>query len=185
MSDVPPPTRNISPYTRNEKIGRALWAIVYLLLYRPSYHNFYGFRAWLLRQFGAKLGRNVRLRRTVRIEIPWNLNLADDVSIGDHVILYALGPITIGARSFISQYAHLCAGSHDYTRGDYPLLRLPITIGEDCWIAADAFVGPKVTVGDRTVIGARASAFDDLPADVIAVGNPAKPMKAREFKAVN
>lgn len=176
-----PPQRNVSPWTRREKIGRVLWAIAYMAWFRLSYHNFYGFRAWLLRQFGAKIGRNVRIRRTTKIEIPWNLNLSNDVSIGDDVILYALGPITIGPRSFISQYAHLCAGSHDFTRGDYPLLRPPITIGADCWIAADAFVGPNVTIGDRTVLGARASAFDDLPPDVVAVGNPAKPIKARPF----
>src|SRR5688572_28724711 len=110
------------------------------------------------------------------------LDIGDDVTVGDDAILYSLGPIKIGARSFISQYAHLCAGSHNSTRTDYPLLREPITIGEDCWIAADAFVGPGVTVGDRTVLGARASAFSDLPADVVAVGNPAKVLKARELR---
>lgn len=177
------PTRNISPYTRREKIGRLLWAIVEVVAFRPSFHNWYGWRAFLLKQFGAKLGRNVRIRRTVKIEIPWNLDIGDDVSIGDQAILYALGPIKIGARSFLSQYAHLCAGSHDHTSPDYPLLRLPIEIGEDCWIAADAFVGPSVKVGDRSVIGARSSVFSEIPPDVIAGGNPAKPIKAREFNA--
>lgn len=136
----------------------------------------------LLRWFGAKLGRNVRIRRTVKFEIPWNVKLGDDVSVGDGAILYALGPIDIGDRSFLSQYAHLCAGTHDFTDPTYPLLRPPISVGADCWIAADAFVGPGVRIGDRTVVGARASVFSDLPADVIAVGNPAKPIKARVFQ---
>ncbi|HWP40250.1 MAG TPA: hypothetical protein VNL70_04945 [Tepidisphaeraceae bacterium] len=179
------PARNLSPWTRREKIARLAWSIVYHLLFRCTFHNWYGIRAALVRAFGGRLGRNVRLRRTVRIEIPWNLDLADDVSVGDEVILYSLGPIRIGARTFISQYAHLCAGTHDHTRGDYPLLRLPITVGQDCWIAADAFVGPGVTIGDRTVLGARASAFSDLPADVIAVGNPARPIKPRPFTPVD
>jgi putative colanic acid biosynthesis acetyltransferase WcaF len=130
-------------------------------------------RASLLRLFGAKLGRNVRIRRTVHVEVPWNIAIADDVSIGDHAVLYSLGMITIGERSFVSQHGYLCAGTHDHTKRDYPLLRLPITIGAECWVAADAFVGPGVTIGDRTVLGARASAFSDLPPDVIAVGNPA------------
>jgi len=106
------------------------------------------------------------------------------VTIGDCVILYSLGTIRIGARSFVSQYAHLCAGTHDATRSDYPLICEPITIGEDCWIAADAFVGPGVTIGDRTVLGARASAFGDLPSDVICVGTPARAVKPREFRRV-
>jgi putative colanic acid biosynthesis acetyltransferase WcaF len=175
------PTRNVSPWTRKQQIGRLLWAIVYKLIFRLTFHNWYGLRASILRGFGAKLGKNVRIRRTVKIEIPWNLSMADDVSIGDEAILYSLGMITIGARSFLSQYAHLCAGTHDHMSKDYPLVREPITIGQDCWIAADAFVGPGVTIGDRTVIGARASVFNDLPPDVIAVGNPAKPIKPREL----
>ena len=171
----------MSPWTRGEKIRRLIWAVVSATAFRYSFHNWYGLRAAMLRAFGAKLGRNVRIRRTARIEIPWNLEIGDDVSIGDAAILYSLGPIKIGDRSFLSQYAHLCAGSHDETHRDYPLLRPPISIGTDCWIAADAFVGPDVTVGDRTVVGARASVFGDLPCDVIAVGNPAKPIKPRTW----
>jgi putative colanic acid biosynthesis acetyltransferase WcaF len=177
MSETP--TRNLSTWTPREKAGRVAWSVVSATLFRFSFHSFYGWRAWLLRRFGAKVGRNVRLRRTVRIEIPWNLDLADDVSVGDHAILYALGPVRIGRRTFLSQYAHLCAGTHDPTTLDYPLIRSPITVGEDCWIAADAFVGPGVTVGDRTVVGARASVFGELPSDVVAGGNPAKPIKPR------
>lgn len=186
MTTTPPmeQKRLVSPWTPREKIGRVLWSIVQATVFRLTFHNWYGVRNALLRLFGARLGKDVRLRRTVRIEIPWNLDFADGVTIGDFVILYSLGPIKIGARSFASQYAHLCAGTHDGSRSDYPLLREPITIGEDVWIAADAFVGPGVTIGDRAILGARASAFGDLPADMICVGNPAKPIKPREFRRV-
>lgn len=179
------PERNISTWTTGEKVRRVCWSIVYRLVFRCTFHSWYSIRAALVRAFGGTLGRNVRIRRTVKIEIPWNLHLADDVTIGDEVILYALGPIRIGPRTFLSQYAHLCAGTHDHTRSDYPLLKLPITIGEDCWIAADAFVGPGVTIGDRVVLAARASAFGDLPPDMICVGNPAKPVKPREFRRID
>lgn len=171
--------RNLSPWTRKQQLGRLIWAIVYRCVFRCTFHNWYGLRASILRLFGATLGNNVRFRRTVKIEIPWNLHIGNDVSIGDEAILYSLGKITIGKRSFLSQYAHLCAGTHDHTSPDYPLIRAPITIGEHCWIAADAFVGPGVTIGDRSVLGARASAFADVPSDVIAVGNPAKVLKPR------
>lgn len=176
------PQRNVSPWTRNEQIKRLLWAMVHAFLFRPSFHNWYGFRAWLLKRFGAKLGSNVRIRRTVKIEIPWNLTIGDNVSIGDEAILYSLGPITIGDRSFLSQYAHLCAGTHDHEDPNYPLLRPPIVIGADCWIAADAFVGPGVTIGNRSVVGARSSVFTDLPEGMICVGNPAKPVKPRVLR---
>ena len=175
------PERNISPWTRKEKIRRVMWAVVQKLIFRNTFHNWYGLRASLLRMFGAKLGRNVRIRRTARIEIPWNLSFADDVSIGDEAILYSLGMITIGERSFVSQYAHFCAGSHDPATTVLKLMRPPITLGSDVWIATDAFVGPGVKVGDRTVVGARASVFGDLPPDIIAGGNPAKMIKPREL----
>lgn len=177
--------RNRSPYSLRTKIRRLMWSTAYVLFFRPSFHNAYRYRTWLLRRFGASVGRNVRIRRTVLIEQPWNLDIGNDVSIGDRAIVYALGSISIGDRSFISQMSHLCAGTHDYTRSDYPLVRPPIRIGTDCWIAADAFIGPGVTIGDRSVVGARSSVFKDLPADVVAAGNPASPIKRRVLNAPN
>lgn len=175
--------RHVSPWSTRDKLYRVLWAAVAGTVFRYSFHNWYSLRAAILRRFGAKVGRNLRIRRTVRIELPFNLTIGDDVIIGDEAILYALGTITIGDRALISQYAHLCAGSHDYKLPHYPLLKPPISVGSDCWIAADAFVGPGVTIGDRSIVGARASVFKDVPADVIVGGNPAKVLKSREFVA--
>jgi putative colanic acid biosynthesis acetyltransferase WcaF len=174
-------TRHQSPWTTRQKLGRLAWYAVQATLFRSSPHNAYRWRAFLLRAFGAKLARNVRVRRTVRVEVPWNLNIGEGTSVGDFAILYSLGPITLGANVTISQYAHLCAGTHDARTRAMTLIRAPITVGDDAWVAADAFVGPDVRIGARTILGARASAFGDLPADVVAVGNPAKPIKAREL----
>jgi putative colanic acid biosynthesis acetyltransferase WcaF len=151
--------------------------------FRCTFHNWYALRVLILRAFGARIGARVHIRPTCRIEIPWNLDLADDALIGDYSILYGLGKITIGPRTIISQYAHLCAGTHDHTHPRLPLLRTPITIGRDCWIGADTFVGPGVVVGDLVVLGARSSAYKDLPAGYVCVGNPAKALKKRELKA--
>jgi putative colanic acid biosynthesis acetyltransferase WcaF len=136
----------------------------------------------LLRAFGAKIGRHVRIRRTVRVEIPWHLEIGEHSRVGDFAILYSLGSISLGRYVTVSQYAHLCAGTHETRTRAMRLVRPPIALGDDVWVAADAFVGPGVTIGARTILGARASAFTDLPADVIAVGNPARPIKAREFE---
>ena len=105
--------------------------------------------------------------------MPWNLEIGEYAAIGDRAILYALGPITIGARATISQRAHLCAGTHDIRDPARPLLKPPITIGSDAWVCADAFVGPGVTVGEHAIVGARAVAMKDVPAHAIVVGNPA------------
>ena len=171
--------REKSPYGLAEKIKRVLWGAVQITAFRASFHNWYGFRRFLLSAFGASIHPTVRIRRTVSIEIPWNLTVDEGSSIGDRAIVYCLGPVRIGKRVSISQGAHLCAGSHDYRSPDMPLLRVPIEIGDDAWIAADAFVGPTVTVGPGVILGARACAMRDLDAWTIYSGNPAQAVKAR------
>jgi putative colanic acid biosynthesis acetyltransferase WcaF len=170
-----------SPWTFREKAKRAVWMLLGKPIFRLSFHNWYGFRAWLLRLFGAEVGQGVRIRPTADVEIPWNLKIGDGVTVGDHAVLYSLGTITIGARTIISQYAHLCAGTHDFTDRRFPLIRDPIEIGSDAWISADAFVGPNVKVGRLSVLGARSSAYKDLEPQTVYVGNPAKALKKREL----
>jgi putative colanic acid biosynthesis acetyltransferase WcaF len=112
--------------------------------------------------------------------MPWNLNVADYAAIGDDALIYNLGLITIEARATISHRAHLCAGTHDYAKADFPLLRPPIAIGEQAWICADAFVGPGVTIGEGAIVGACAVAVKDVAPWTIVAGNPAKFAKRRE-----
>jgi putative colanic acid biosynthesis acetyltransferase WcaF len=166
-------------FTRSEKVRRLLWNIVQATLFRFSPRRADAWRAFLLRSFGARVGKVRLLRSTVRVEVPWNVELGDGAQIGDRVYLYSLGPISIGAHTVVSQFSHLCAGTHDFERTDFPLLRVPIRIGERCWIAAESFVGPGVTVGDGVVVGARASVMKDLPAWKVCVGAPARPVSDR------
>lgn len=170
-----------SPWSTREKIFRAVWMLTGKPIFRVSFHNWYGFRSVLLRMFGAKVGKRVRIRPSASVEIPWNVELGDDVTIGDYAIIYSLGTIRIGDRTIVSQYAHLCAGTHDYTDRRFPLIRPEIVIGEDAWIGADAFVGPAVNVGRLAVLGARSSAYKSLEDQMVYVGNPAKALKKREL----
>jgi acetyltransferase-like isoleucine patch superfamily enzyme/glycosyltransferase involved in cell wall biosynthesis len=171
-----------SPWTLKEKLGRAIWMLAGRPIFRVSFHNWYRFRARLLRLFGAKIGRGVAIRPSVKIEVPWMIQIDDDATVGDHAILYSLGPITIGKRTIVSQYAHLCAGTHDYTDHTFRLIRTPIVIGDDAWVGADAFVGPGVNVGSLCVIGARSSVYKDQPRGTVCVGNPARPLKERVLR---
>ena len=168
-----------SPWSFKEKVGRAIWMVVGKTIFRMSFHNWYRFRAALLRLFGARIGKGVAIRPTANIEVPWMLDIEDDATVGDHAILYSLGKIHIGRRSIISQFAHLCAGTHDHTDHTFKLIRSPVTIGADVWIGADAFIGPGVNVGSLSVVGARSSTYKDLGAKQVFVGNPAKPIKER------
>lgn len=168
-----------SPWSLRGKMARAAWMLLGKPVFKCSFHNWYRYRRVLLRLFGAKVGKDVAIRPTAHIEIPWMLEIDDGASIGDAAIIYCLGRVHIGKRAIISQYVHLCAGTHDYTDHTFKLLRTPITIGDDCWIGTDAFIGPGVTIGTLTVVGARSSVYKDMPPGKVCVGNPAKPIKDR------
>jgi len=172
-----------SPYTRGEYAGRFAWLLVQNTLFRFSPPRAFGWRRWLLRRFGAHLGRNAAVRRSARIMHPWLLELGDWSIIGERVDVYNLGQIVIGAHTVISQDAALCAGTHDHTHPALPLLRPPITIGSGVWIAAGAFIGPGVSVGDNSVVSARAVAMRDIPPNVIAAGNPCEVVGPRRMRA--
>lgn len=169
------------PYSRREYLGRALWALA-TPLFRCSPRPLFGWRRFLLRCFGARVGRAVHVDPGARIEIPWNLELGNGAAVGAHAWLYSLGPIHIGARATVSHRAHLCAGTHDYTDPSLPLLRTGLAIGADAWICSDAFVGPGVSIGEGAVVGAAAVAMRDVAPWNVVAGNPARFVKMRELK---
>jgi putative colanic acid biosynthesis acetyltransferase WcaF len=100
--------------------------------------------------------------------------MGEESSIGEWALVYNLGKVTIGARATVSHRSHLCAGTHDYRNPALPLLRLPIEVGPQSWICAEAFIGPSVRVGEGAIVGAAAVVVHDVPAWKIVAGNPAK-----------
>ena len=156
-----------------------LWALV-MPLFRLSPRPLWGWRRFLLRLFGAKIGSHVHIYPSVRVMIPWHLTVGEGSAIGDRAYLYSLGSIVIGRRVTVSQNAHLCAGTHEWRDESMPLIKSPITIGDDCWICADAFVGPDVSVGERAILAARGVAVRDVAPGIIVGGNPAVPIGERD-----
>ncbi|MEG1212475.1 MAG: colanic acid biosynthesis acetyltransferase WcaF [Leclercia sp.] len=156
-----------------------LWWAVQATLFAGSPQIAYRWRAFLLRLFGAKIGKNAVIRPSVKITYPWKLTLGDNAWVGDDAVLYTLGDISIGANSVVSQKSYLCTGSHDYMSQHFDIHAQPIVIGDKCWLATDVFVGPGVSIGDGTVIGARSSVFKSLPANKLCRGNPAVVIRER------
>jgi putative colanic acid biosynthesis acetyltransferase WcaF len=171
--------------TTSEFRGRSdffvqLWWIVQDTLFVWSPQFLYGWRRFLLRSFGAKVGRNVLVRPTVKITFPWKIWLGDNCQVGDDAVLYSLGEIHIGDNTVISQRSYLCTGSHDYSKIGFDLYQKPIRIGNEVWVATDVFIAPGVSIGDGAIVGARSTVFNDLPGDMICYGNPAVPVRPRE-----
>jgi putative colanic acid biosynthesis acetyltransferase WcaF len=156
-----------------------LWWIVQSTLFACSPQFLYGWRRFLLRLFGAQIGKNVIIRPSVKTQFPWKVTIGNHSWIGDEVVLYSLGDIHIGEHTVISQRSYLCTGTHDYTSTQFDISASPIFIAAQCWIASDVFIAPGISIGHGTVVAARSSVYSDLPAGKICMGNPARPTKDR------
>ena len=162
-----------------------LWWCVQATLFACSPQFMYGWRAFLLRLFGAKIGKGVVIRPSVRITYPWKVAIGDYSWIGDDVVLYSLGQISVGSNSVVSQNSYLCTGSHDYESQTFDIYARPITIGNGCWLATDVFVAPGITIEDGCIVGARSSVFHSLPTYSICRGNPAVKVRDRDVVDIN
>jgi putative colanic acid biosynthesis acetyltransferase WcaF len=160
-----------------------LWWIVQALLFHPSPQVLYGWRRFLLRAFGARIGNNVQIRPSVTVTYPWKLTIGDSSWVGDHATLYSLGEITIGDNSVVSQHCYLCTGSHDYASVSFDLYAEPIRIESEVWLGANVFVSPGVTIAHGAVVGACSLVLKDVPAKMICAGNPLRIVRPRPTRA--
>ena len=172
--------RRSAKYSKGEIFSRVLWSFG-ILLFRASPRPCFRWRCWLLRLFGAQIGKSVHIYNSATIYFPWNLKIGDWSAIGEYAYIYNLGKIEIGTRSTISHRAHLCAGTHDFRQPELPLLKPPIIIGDQVWVCTDVFVGPDVTVGDGAVLGARAVVVKNIEPWTVVAGNPARVVGKRQI----
>jgi putative colanic acid biosynthesis acetyltransferase WcaF len=165
--------------TLRERWAAIMWGLFWHSVFRWSPSGLHGWRRFLLRLFRARIDPTVLISPSVRVLFPWNLTLGPYVNIQPRTILNCMGRISIGRGTLVSRYAHMCAGTHEYQRPDMRIERCPIEIGQNVWIATDAFVGPGVKIGDGCLLAARSSAFHDLPSGMVCIGEPAEPRHVR------
>lgn len=182
MSNVNLDTHVGPSFSVANRLARVVWGIAYLLLFAPSPRPLHFWRRGLLRLFGAKVGPGAHVYPRVKIWAPWNLELAKECGVANGAILYSQTRIVIGERAVVSQGAHLCTGTHDYSLGGFPLTTAPIVVGAGAWLAAECFVMPGITIGEGTVIGARAVVTKDMPAWSVCAGHPCRVIKPRVLK---
>ena len=152
-----------------------LWWVVRSLFFAPWFPIPSAVKVLALRAFGANVGKGVIIRSRVNVSFPWNLSIGDHVWIGDEVMILSLAPVTIASHVCISQRAFLCTGSHRFQKESFDLVTKPIAIEEGCWVAANVFIAPGVTLGTGTMCTAGAVVLKSSEPNLVLSGNPAGP----------
>lgn len=171
-----------SPHGLRNKAGRVCWGIVWMLFFRPSPRMLYGWRRFLLRLWGAKIGKNARIFPSVRIWAPWNFAVGTETSIAGQVDCYCIDKITIGDFATVSQYSILLTGSHDISDPAMKLTTSAIEIKDSTWVCASVIVLPGVTIHQGAVAGAGSVVTKNVAPWSIVAGNPATNRGTRKLE---
>ncbi len=156
-----------------------LWFYIGLPLLRSHFFYFSGLKVWLLRRFGATLGEGVRIKPGVRVKFPWRLVIGNYVWLGEDCWIDNVAEVRIGSHVCLSQGVYLCTGNHDWSHPNFRLSAMPIEIQDGCWIAAQAMIGPGVTIREGAVLCLGGVTGRSLDPMTIYAGNPAQAIKHR------
>ena len=151
-----------------------LWYAVSLVVFQSGWFPIYGLKRWLLRVFGANVGRAVVIKPHVRIKFPWRCQIGDDCWIGEDVWIDNLADVRIENDVCLSQGVYLCTGSHDHRSITFDLISKPIVIEDQAWIAARSMILQGVTVGRGAVVAAGSVVTSEVPSGTIVAGSPCR-----------
>jgi len=178
------PLEGGATYSLGHRLFRLAWWVVWLLVAAWTPAPLHRWRVFWLRLFGAQVDPSAHVYGSARIWYPPYLRMDAHACLGPRVNCYSMAPIHLARNAIVSQGSYLCAGMHDIEDPDFQLVVRPITIGADAWVAAEAFIGPGVTVGECAVVGARGVLFKDAEAGGVYAGNPAKLIKHRQLEGL-
>ncbi|MBP1851494.1 DapH/DapD/GlmU-related protein [Rhizobium halophytocola] len=157
------------------RMALLVWEYAWMVFCRWTPKPANRWRLLVLRMFGTKIEGRPFVHQRARIQIPWHVTLRDRSCLGDRANLYSLGEIEIGERATIGQEAYLCAGSHDFDDPSMHLVTAGISVAEDAFVGARAFVMPGVHIGHSAVVGACSVVTRDVAPAAFVAGNPARP----------
>lgn len=160
----------------------ALWYFVNALFVRASWNPFIGIKVFLLRAFGASIGKRLCIKNNVTIKYPWKLTIGDDCWIGENCWIDNLDNVTIGSDVCVSQGALLLTGNHDYTVSSMPYRNAPIVLEDGVWIGAKTVVCSGVTAHVNSILTVGSVATKNLDANGIYQGVPAQKIRERIVK---
>ena len=161
---------------------RALWFVINGIFFVNPLNPISSIKVFLLRLFGAKVGRGVVIKPGVNIKYPWKLRIGDHTWIGERCWIDNLAMVNIGANACLSQGSMLLCGNHNYQKSTFDLMVGDITLEEGVWIGAQSIVTPGVTCKSHAVLAVCSVATKDLEPYSIYQGNPAQKIKDRRIE---
>lgn len=161
------------------KIKISLWYITNALFLINPLNPFSRLKVFLLRLFGAKIGKGVVIKQSVNIKYPWRLTVGDYTWIGEHVWIDNLADVHIGKNCCLSQGAMLLCGNHNYKKETFDLITGEITIEDGAWVGALSIVCPGVTLKSHSILSVSSVATETLEAYSMYKGNPAQKIRER------
>lgn len=163
------------------KVKQVVWYFVNCLFFINPLNPSMGLKKFLLRLFGATIGKSVWIKPSVNIKYPWKLKVGDHCWIGEGVWIDNLAPVVIGSHVCLSQGAMLLTGNHNYKKTTFDLMIAGITLEDGVWIGAKSLIGPGVLCRSHAVLAAYSVTSRTLEPYQIYSGNPAMPVRAREI----
>jgi putative colanic acid biosynthesis acetyltransferase WcaF len=171
--------RNPEYHPGRSRATQILWFFVGLPVLRCAWLPLSGFRCWLLRRFGARIGTGVVCRPGMRVKYPWRLVVGDHSWIGEDCWIDNLADVTIGSNCCLSQASYLCTGNHDWSDEAFSLIVRGIRVEDGAWVGARATVLPGVTLHTGSIAAAGSVIARSIPPHEIHAGNPARFVRRR------
>jgi len=172
-------SRTASPWTFPERLRILLWSIAWPVLCAWTPKPLNAWRLIWLRLFGCKIEGTPFVHQRARIEMPWHITLHDQSCVGDRANLYAMGEIELGRKCVVAQEVYLCTGTHDFNDPHLSLVTAKITVGDNAFVGARAFVLPGVHIGDGVIVGACSLVTRSVKPWSVVAGSPAKFLRSR------
>lgn len=161
------------------KLKQVAWYCINIFFLKNSLVISSGLKVFLLKLFGARVGKGVVIKPSVNIKYPWKLSIGDHSWIGEKVWIDNLSDVIIGSSVTLSQGAMILTGSHDHTKTSFDFISFPVILEDGVWIGARAVVYGGVTARTHAILGIGAVAESNLNPYVIYKGNPAVPVLKR------
>jgi len=159
-------------------LKKTIWYFLNALFFN-SFFPINAIKIFLLKLFGAKIGKGVIIKPFVSVKYPWKLTVGNHVWIGEKVWIDNLDSVIIENNVCISQGALLLCGNHNYKKSSFDLMIGKIILKEGSWIGAKAIVTGNVTVEENAILQVASVASTNLDKNGIYRGNPALKIKNR------